>query len=756
MFTDIVGYSAMMQESEELGRKLRKRHKEIFQACTQQNSGQIIQYFGDGTLSVFDSAVAAVECAVCMQQQLQSDPPVPVRIGIHLGDILYDETEVYGHGVNVAARIEPICKPGGIFISDKVYDEIKNHSALKTKPLGTFQFKNIAREVGLYAVHGHGIPHPNTNEIAFIKELAHKEHLATAAEKSEAIQKYLSQEKKGRSSKIYRWTTLLLFLALAMLGLSQWLIPLLSNQPVLAESELSIAVLPFANMSGDDENEYFSDGMTEDILTLLSRISGLAVTSRTSVMQYKNTEKDTRRIARELGVNHLLEGSVRRDGNQVRITAQLIDAINDTHLWAKTYDEELTSIFAVQSQVAEDIAKHLKKNLSIGHEGGIAKLGTENFEAYDLYLKGRQHYREYTHDDNDKAIKYFKTALEIDPTYSSALAGLGDAFAQKWKWTDKQSTYLDSSIAMSQKAISVDPKLSEAHKALGLALQYEGKIDSALMAYEVAIQLDPYNDMASNNIGMIHREKGNFREGARWMHRTFDLNKTVPASTMNLAEIYLELGDDETALKIIEQGLNAHPDHQDLQMIKGKILVRDKEYQEARKIARKIIEERPDSPKGHMFLGDVYLQEKDWKNAGEQYKEAITQLEADGEKNSERIQALYALAEYQQGNREWAQDQWLDLIKKIDQKKEKDRKMKAEDCLFKSGIYATMGMHERALECLEEAKKLDWLNYKDGVSHPAFEGLKSNPNFNQIIREVQHKSDSLKVSIESLLSQASR
>ncbi|MDH3648559.1 MAG: hypothetical protein OEQ53_02695, partial [Saprospiraceae bacterium] len=455
MFTDIVGYSATMQKNEDLGRDLRKRHKQIFQDCTARHQGKIIQYFGDGTLSVFESAVAAVECAVCMQRSLHIDPQVPVRIGIHLGDIHYDDTEVYGHGVNVAARIEPVCNPGGIFISDKVYDEIKNHSSLKAKSLGTFQFKNINREVGLYAVHAKGILHPNASEIAFIKELTQKANVASAAEKSEAIQRYMSMEKRRIKRRLYRWAGVATFLLVAIFAFSQW-----QNRPssfgsAPDDQEISIAVLPFTNMSSSDENDYFSDGMTEDILTLLSKIHGLSVTSRTSIMQYKDTDKDTRRIARELGVNHLLEGSVRRDGNQVRITAQLIDAINDDHLWAKTYDEELTSIFAVQSQVAEDIAKHLRKNLTIADHREKLKERTKDYTAYDHYLKGRQHYRRYTKEDNDKAIELFSTALEIDPEYSSAMAGLGDAYAQKGKWGEQHASYLDSAVNISKRAISL-------------------------------------------------------------------------------------------------------------------------------------------------------------------------------------------------------------------------------------------------------------------------------------------------------------
>ena len=744
MFTDIVGYSSIMQKNEAMGRSLRERHRQVFEKHTGAHAGQIIQYYGDGTLSVFDSAVAAVECAVEIQRALNLDPPVPVRIGIHLGDIHFDKTEVYGHGVNVAARIEPICIPGGIFISDKVFDEIQNHPTLKAKSLGSFDFKNIEHKVELFAVRDRGITIPGSADIKVIKKRTQQANLASVAEKSEAIQRHLSIKQADQKRKTYRWVGVALLFLLSLFALNEWKQGVFSLAPIPDDAEVSIAVLPFANMSTEADNEYFSDGMTEDILTLLSKIQGLSVTSRTSIMQYKNTEKDTRRIAQELKVNHLLEGSVRREGNQVRITAQLIDALNDSHLWAKTYDEELTSIFSVQSQVAEDIAKHLQKNLAVGARGSMKYEKTKNYAAYDKYLKGREYYRKYTQKDNDLAIEYFKAALTIDPDYSNAMAGLGDAYAQKGSWSSGQENYLDSAIQFSKEAISIDPDLSEGHKALGLAYQYQGKVDSALKEYKMAIKLDPNNDMASNNIGMIYRKKGDFKESAKWLYRTFDINKTVPSSTLNLAGMFLEIGDDQTAKSIIEDGLTAHPDNSKLRLAKAEILLREGRLTEAKKVGTTLVGDEVLSSKAHAFLGDISLREKDWAKAGQHFEAALTELEALGER-SEILEAQYALVEFKQGKQDMARKKWMGILDEVEQKKKS-----AENCLLKSGIYASMGKKEEALTCLKEAQKMNWHNYKEGASHPAFDILKGDPIYEKIIQEVQQKSDSLRSSIESL------
>ena len=236
----------------------------------------------------------------------------------------------------------------------------------------------------------------------------------------------------------------------------------------------SIAVLPFENMNHDEESEYFSDGITEDIITALSKIGDLRVISRSSSMKYKGSEKNIRDIGNELSVATILEGSIRRSGKRVRITSQLIDARTDEHLWAETYDRDLADIFEVQSDVARHIAEALQATLTSAEEAQIDKRPTQNLSAYDYYLKGREYYRNYRERDNENAIELFHRALELDPDYALAYAGLGDAYAQRqWRF-GYPPEWLDSSVAMSNRALALDEDLAEAHKALGLAYEYKG------------------------------------------------------------------------------------------------------------------------------------------------------------------------------------------------------------------------------------------------------------------------------------------
>ncbi|MCP5102733.1 MAG: adenylate/guanylate cyclase domain-containing protein, partial [bacterium] len=270
MFTDMVGYTALMQENELQARISRDRHRKIQQEASSRHGGKILQYYGDGTLIIFNSAIEAVGCAVDIQTELQKTPPIPLRIGIHTGDIVYDEEGIYGDGVNIASRIEGLSTSGSVLISDKLADEIKNQPGFGFKSLGIFDLKNVKQPVEIFAVTNKGLSIPDAREI----ETRREEHIK------------------------------------------------------------SIAVLPFVNMSSDPENEYFSDGITEELLNALSKTDGLQVTARTSSFAFKGRNLDIREIGRQLGVKTVLEGSVRKAGRKVRITAQLISIADGYHIWS--------------------------------------------------------------------------------------------------------------------------------------------------------------------------------------------------------------------------------------------------------------------------------------------------------------------------------------------------------------------------------------------------------------------------------------
>jgi len=301
MFTDMVGYTALMQKNEQKAKVNRDRHRKVLQDSVAEHQGKILQYYGDGTLIIFSSAIEGVKCAIQIQIELQREPIIPLRIGIHTGDIVYDDEGVYGDGVNVASRIEGLAVSGSILISGKLSDEIKNQQAFSTKLLGTFDLKNVSKPMEIYAMVNDGLTVPNEAEI--------------------------KTRPKDKSK--------------------------------------SLAVLPFVNMSADADNEYFSDGITEELLNVLAKVEGLQVTARTSSFAFKGRNEDIKQIGTQLGVKNILEGSVRKAGNRIRITAQLISAVDGYHIWSETYDRQLEDIFAVQDEIAQKITNRLSEKLSL-------------------------------------------------------------------------------------------------------------------------------------------------------------------------------------------------------------------------------------------------------------------------------------------------------------------------------------------------------------------------------------------------------
>ena len=314
------------------------------------------------------------------------------------------------------------------------------------------------------------------------------------------------------------------------------------SRPDMAKS---IAVLPFKNLGGEDQ--YFSDGIMEDILTRLSKIQDLRVISRTTMMRYRETTKSIKEIGDELNVAAVLEGGVRKSGNRVRIVGQLIDASNDEHLWAETYDRELKDIFGIQKEVAERIVEALRAALSPGESRRLGLPPTQNIEAYGLYLQGRSHYYRYTGPDNEDAITLFKGALNLDPNYALALAGLGDAYSQRVQRYGYPLVWLDSAIAVSERALTLDPDLAEGHKALALAYDNLGKNEKAMSSYERAIALNPNFASAIGNVGLIHYRTGRLDRALAMAVKMTTLAPDEAKGYLQVAMALQALGEDSSA-----------------------------------------------------------------------------------------------------------------------------------------------------------------------------------------------------------------
>jgi adenylate cyclase len=425
---DVVGYSSLMERDEAgtLGR-LKVNRSAIFDPRVAAHGGRIVKLMGDGALVEFGSVVSAVECAREIQQATDAQTGAPeaerirYRIGINLGEVIVEGDDIYGDGVNVAARLQALAEPGGVALSRTVRDQVAGKLACDFEDLGEHTVKNITRPVHVFAVR------------------------AAAAGSA----------------------------------------PGASTPP---RSRLSICVLPFANMSGDPEQEYFSDGITEDIITDLSKVSALAVVSRNSAFTFKGKHTEIGQVARQLKVTHVLEGSVRKSGNRVRITAQLIDSATDNHLWAERFDRNLDDIFALQDEIAEAIVSALKLQLLPDEKKAIEQRSTTNPEAYKLYLMARQYNATGNSRHREITVRLSQRAVEIDPGYARAWALLAISQANK-RLTNVDIG--DTGWSAAERALALQPDLAEAHAAKGRILGDAGRYDEAVAEHTTALRLDP-------------------------------------------------------------------------------------------------------------------------------------------------------------------------------------------------------------------------------------------------------------------------
>jgi adenylate cyclase len=433
LHADVQGYSRLLGEDEVTTLRIVASHLALMRTLVEQHGGRAVGSRGDSLLAEFPSAVEAVQCAVEMQQALKErNAEVPLaqrvafRIGITLGDVVVEGQEIYGEGVNIAVRLEGLAEAGGICLSEVVYDQVRNRLALTYEDVGEQVLKNIAKPVRVWRV--------------VIDEAA-----AALARQLKAGPALPLPQRVGSARRLWPRATLVVVLVLVSLLGSLWYLwhPYRSAQdsvlktpaqPALPSPDKpSIVVLPFDNMSGDPQQDYFSNGITEVLTSDLSRISSLFVIARNTAFTYKGKAANVPAIGKELGVRYVLEGSVQRAGEQVRIVAQLVDT-TDAHVWAERYDRPLTDLFALQDEIVQKIVTTLNLQLTLEEQGYIARKHTNNLEAYDSLLRGIEYFGRTTKETNAQARQLFEKALALDPQYAEAYARLGWTYMLEWDW----------------------------------------------------------------------------------------------------------------------------------------------------------------------------------------------------------------------------------------------------------------------------------------------------------------------------------
>jgi adenylate cyclase len=499
---DVVTYSRLMGADEAGTHAAWKSHRsELIDAKIGEYEGRIVKHTGDGFLAEFPSVVNAVACAATVQRGMRArnarvppDRRIEVRMGINLGDVIVETEDIYGDGVNVAARLERIARPGGIAVSEAVRDNVGNRLDLRFEDMGEQTLRNIDRPVRAYGI---SLDLP----------------AAVGTTGSDAGPKGLWDIEKP-----------------------------------------SIAVLPFDNMSGDPEQEYFSDGITEDIITDLSKISGLFVVARNTTFTYKGKPARVQQISEDLRVKFILEGSVRKAGSRVRVTAQLVEGKDGGHLWADRYDRDLTDIFAIQDEITHTIVDQLKVKLLPEEKKVIGRAPTENVEAYAYYLRGRQFLHRHSKSYYVLAKRMFAKAAELDPLYARAYAGVADCDSFLFLHYNADVS-IDGILATSAKALDLEGGLAEAHASRGLALSLRERYPEAMAAFDRAIALDPNLFEAHYFYARACFTQGKLDEASRHFQLAADINPDDYQALLVLTGVHRSLGREEDMKVAAQEGV---------------------------------------------------------------------------------------------------------------------------------------------------------------------------------------------------------
>jgi adenylate cyclase len=549
-FADIAGYSARVVEDERGALQLVEILQALSRSTVQRYEGRVVKFFGDAVLAEFPSTEMAVRAAAVLskeytEQSAKTGRAHDLRIGVHLGDVAVDaDGDLYGDGVNSAARIQAAVDPGQAVISEDVWRQIRGRQGFRFERLGNRDLKGVG-SIDLYVVTLHEDP--------------------AAMSVSNAEEK--SQRSEQRKEKIR-----------------------------------SIAVLPFADLSAERDQEHFSDGVAEEILNALSKVGGLHVPARTSCFAFRGATLDAREIGKRLGVETLLDGSIRRAGKRVRISVQLVDTSNGYQLWSERFDREIEDIFAIQDEIARSVLESLGLALSEREEFRFLKPSTTNIEAYEAYLRGRKLYHKWTRQSVEFARQMFERAVKIDPEFAAAWAGLANVHVDLFRWGRKPRD-LDEAQRASERALKLDPNSAEAHVSVGQALAIKRRYAEAAIAFDRAIEEDPTLFEAYYLYGRVLFESGDIEKSAKLFEKARHVRPDDYQSQCLLATALTELGRqdearraNEDAVRSIEKHLELNPDEARAYSLGATTVLRLEDKERSKRWSEQAMELAPNDP----------------------------------------------------------------------------------------------------------------------------------------------------------------
>jgi TolB-like protein/class 3 adenylate cyclase len=636
LFTDIVGYTALMQQDEHKAVALIRHYSQSIERFVALHEGKILNYYGDGSLCTFPSATEAVNCALELQKDLQTDPYVPLRIGLHIGEVFFEDGKALGDGVNIASRIQSLGESNTILLSKEVHDKIRNQPEFKTISLGSFDFKNVDEPLEVFALSNEGL------------------HVPVREQMSGKLKPKI-QAKVNTPGKIIK----VLIAIIALIGIFT-LIYFKFSKSTHDNIENSVAVMPFLNMSNDVNQGYFAEGMMDEILNHLYKIGGLKVSSRSTSMTYAGSKKTSKEISDELGVANLLEGSVQRDGDSVRIIVQLINGKTDDHIWAETYDRKFKDVFSIQSEIAQQVAAALKVKIDAGTKERIEFVPTKNISAYTLYLKSKE---KFDIDDMEEYKKRLQECIQLDPNFAPAYADLGFYWLLQGTFAGKLNAkqVRDSAYPALRKAILLDSNLASARNYFAQAkLWYDWDFKAANAEWTKFFLLNPSGATWSDNYLDFLRASGRFQEALNFSFKNRETDKNNYFNWQEISLDFYFMNQPEKAMSVLDSA-TLHFGHSlqadDLWFLVLPQILTDK-YQQALENLNKFFEASPDQakiPRWESLLSICYYY------TGHQDKSAIIvdSLQYWSSQSPVKSPAFYAASIYAATKRPAPALQWL-------------------------------------------------------------------------------------------------
>ena len=718
MFTDLVGYTALMGRDELKALNILKINREIHKQHLKKFNGEWLKEMGDGILASFATISDAVYCAGAIQHTLKDHPDIELRIGIHVGEVVVQNNDVFGDGVNIASRIEALAPPKEIWVSESVYQNIKNKAGIELTYVGNETLKNLDKPIKLFSV-----------EIT-------KPHDAGVASVHDNIK---------AATRFWKPAIITVGVLLILLLITTNLINRFSGQTKIS-NEKSIAVLPFRNLSPNTENQYFADGIMDAILNDLARIGDLTVIPGTSVEQYRNTTKTAVQIGNELDVSYLLTGSAQPYADNIRITAKLIDARKNEQLWSENYDRDGSALLSTQSEIAQIVSRAMEAKLTRKEEEILRTAPTSSPEAYDLYLRGREYAKRYLNKTENQdylnAQNLFYASIDADSNFALAYTGLAEIYYIRNYFEEfLEENPLDSVLLLCNRALDIDPNLEEAHAIRGkFYYNLEYSLEKAINDFENAININPNFVDALLELADIYRKVYNFKESFELLTKASTLVKGEDLIDLyvQFAEFYLHLSDFNKSRSYAQNILRLQPDNVWGYSLLAHINRCQGRSEDNLGIASKLLEINPrgraqyDAAIIHMMNRDYQKAERFFRNLYSSSPDVIT-VHGYGDmhmfsyvliKNGKQDEA--------QRNLEEVRDFMLDVVTK-------NRAMKRVIGYELAKVYSLLGNKEEALKWLEDYYQH---GFEGGLDHfalydPPLESIKEDPRFIEIIQKAK-------------------